>query len=551
MNRARQRGAIGLSATLLMLSVVLLAAVSIDSARLLLAQRTLQAQADLAALAMSRSTCYIDGVNNEATLRQQVQASLQANGFTGTPTISFGNARIADSHWQYSSGGSEQSAGRVTLSESVPASLLAGGIFTDEIQLSASATVLKRLNVGYSMGSGLVNVDLTNSLFSALLGGSVSLLSYDGLLNAQISLGELLAALDETGTGFNTDLTLGNLTELLETEVSVGDLLDAMIEVLGNDSTASSAVSLLQQLRLTGNSDALDVVLDSVLGLVNDSGVGEDTLARSLLATHLNVYNLLTASLMAANQSHAVTLSGLDVDLGITGLAVSMTVIEPPQYQVGYYPAADDSSVPVLRTAQLSLNAQATLLPGGTNLLGVLQVNQSTLSMTATVAAAEAKLLDASGCSVDDGVSLVFSVKPSLATLTIAPLSLTAVLQVTPLVTVPVTIAVTANVPAGNSSAVEETIALQNQSLPYRVRVATNAGTALSDTVANTTLTLNVSGATLSSSLLTALTSSLLTPIKTIGTTVLDPLLQSLGVTAGYVDLTVESLKTDKGNLIQ
>lgn len=550
MNRARQRGAIGLSATLLMLSVVLLAAVSIDSARLYLAKRTLQAQADLAALAMSRSSCYIDGVNNETALRQLVLTNLQANGFTGTPTISFGNARIDASHWQYSSGGSDQSAGRVTLTEEVPASLLAGGVFGEDIRLSASATVLKRLNVGYSMGSGLVDVDLTNSLLSALLGGSVSLLSYDGLLDSQINLGELLAALDSSGA-LAVDLSLANINDVLSSEVSVGDLLDAMISVLGSDASASSAVTLLQQLRLTGNSDALDVVLDTVLGLVSDGSVPDDTLARSALATHLNVYNLLLASLMAANQSHAVTLSGLDVDLGVAGLAVSMTVIEPPQYLVGYFPASDDSSVPVLKTAQLSLNAQATLLPGGINLLGLLQVNQATLSMTASVASAEARLLDASGCSVDDGVSLVFSVKPSLATLTIAPLSLTAVLQVTPLVTVPVTIGVTANVPAGNSSAVEETIVVQNQSLPYTVRVATNAGTALADTVANTTLTLNVSGATLSSSLLTALTSALLTPVQTIGTTVLNPLLQSLGVTTGYVDLTVESLKIDKGNLIQ
>ena len=550
MNRARQRGAIGLSATLLMLSVVLLAAVSIDSARLYLAKRTLQAQADLAALAMSRSSCYIDGVNNETALRQLVLTNLQANGFTGTPTISFGNARIDASHWQYSSGGSDQSAGRVTLTEEVPASLLAGGVFGEDIRLSASATVLKRLNVGYSMGSGLVDVDLTNSLLSALLGGSVSLLSYDGLLDSQISLGELLAALDSSGA-LAVDLSLANINDVLSSEVSVGDLLDAMISVLGSDASASSAVTLLQQLRLTGNSDALDVVLDSVLGLVSDGSVPDDTLTRSALATNLNVYNLLLASLMAANQSHAVTLSGLDVDLGIAGLAVSMTVIEPPQYLVGYFPASDDSSVPVLKTAQLSLNAQATLLPGGINLLGLLQVNQATLSMTASVASAEARLLDASGCSVDDGVSLVFSVKPSLATLTVAPLSLTAVLQVTPLVTVPVTIGVTANVPAGNSSAVEETIVVQNQSLPYTVRVATNAGTALADTVANTTLTLNVSGATLSSSLLTALTSALLTPVQTIGTTVLNPLLQSLGVTTGYVDLTVESLKIDKGNLIQ
>ena len=447
MNRARQRGAIGLSATLLMLSVVLLAAVSIDSARLYLAKRTLQAQADLAALAMSRSSCYIDGVNNETALRQLVLTNLQANGFTGTPTISFGNARIDASHWQYSSGGSDQSAGRVTLTEEVPASLLAGGVFGEDIRLSASATVLKRLNVGFSMGSGLVDVDLTNSLLSALLGGSVSLLSYDGLLDSQISLGELLAALDSSGA-LAVDLSLANINDVLSSEVSVGDLLDAMISVLGSDASASSAVTLLQQLRLTGNSDALDVVLDSVLGLVSDGSVPDDTLTRSALATNLNVYNLLLASLMAANQSHAVTLSGLDVDLGIAGLAVSMTVIEPPQYLVGYFPASDDSSVPVLKTAQLSLNAQATLLPGGINLLGLLQVNQATLSMTASVASAEARLLDASGCSVDDGVSLVFSVKPSLATLTVAPLSLTAVLQVTPLVTVPVTIGVTANVPA-------------------------------------------------------------------------------------------------------
>ncbi|PXF28605.1 hypothetical protein WH50_25425 [Pokkaliibacter plantistimulans] len=540
MNRARQRGAIGLSATLLMLSVVLLAAVSIDSARLYLAKRTLQAQADLAALAMSRSSCYIDGVNNEEELKAEALSNLAANGFEGTATIDFATAYISNKHWKLKESAVDRSAGKVLLIETVPASLLAGGVFGEDIRLSASATVLKRLNVGYSMGSGLVDVDLTNSLLSALLGGSVSLLSYEGLLNARINLGELLAALDETGTGFNTDLSLGNLTELLETEVSVGDLLDAMISVLGSDASASAAVTLLQQLRLTGNSDALDVTLANLLSIVDETSIPDDVLGRSLLATNLNAYDLLTSVLMSANQDSVLTLNGLSLSVaGVSNLGVTLKVIQAPQYVVGYFPS-DEGAEPVLKTAQLQLGISGSL---SLSSLG-LPVSLANFTLAVSIANAEAKLLDVQGCTLKEGMDLTFQVSPSTAGVQVNA-SILGLLGTS-------VATVSGNVPVASSSPVTKVISVQDADLPYGPeRVNSSASSTLSGTIESLNLSVSLLGLTLSTAQGQSVKSLFADTLETLGSALIEPLLLGLGVSIGYADITILSADVEKGDLIQ
>ncbi|MFC6671236.1 pilus assembly protein TadG-related protein [Marinobacterium aestuariivivens] len=370
MTRRYQGGAIGLSAALLLLSALLLAAFAIDTARLFFAQRQLQTQADLAALAMSRGACYLDGVNDSEALADLALANLLENGFdasTGEASFSFGEASIADNHWQLAEGASYQPAGRVSLTGTRPASLLAGGLWGGTVELGAAATVYKRMAVGFGIGSGLVDLDLTNSLLGALLGGNVNVLSYEGLATASLSLGRLLEAAEARGL-LATDLEVGTVDEVLESEVALADLLAASIDALNAEGSADvEVIAAMEELRSVAQLGGLDLTLSDLLQLATPADAGMDEeMQRAALATRLDLYGLATGAIYAANQGHFVEIPGLAADLGIAGLGVGLTIIEPPQYTFGLLPAATgDPWVASVETAQIELDIKATLLDGG------------------------------------------------------------------------------------------------------------------------------------------------------------------------------------------
>ncbi|MFP8966830.1 pilus assembly protein TadG-related protein [Pokkaliibacter sp. CJK22405] len=563
---SRQRGAIGISMVLMLLSLLLLAALAIDTGRLYFAKRQLQTQADLAALSMSRSICYIDGINNRAALEQKARNNLAANGFDGTATFAYGSAYIDNNHWLLDTTSTmDQSAARVSLTRTLPASLLAGGLIGDDIQLTANSTVQKRLGISYSLGSGVLDADLTNSLLSGLIGGNLSLLSYDGLVDTGVNLGQLLGVLgDNTGV----DLSLANIDSILSTNISALDLADAMINVLGSNDENAVAVSLLNQVVASGSLGDLDLALGDIISLSTQAGEPADALARAVLETDINAFDLLLATLLAANQSNAISLTGLGVDLGLVGVEVVMDVIEPPQYKIGYYPArAGDEFATTVKTAQVNTTVKATLLPGGLN-LGIVSLNASSIGVHVEAGAATAQLLDVDGCTLASGIDMDFSVQPSLATVSIGdgddptqPVSISATALSALGVSVPIEVNISADVDVTPADPVEGTLTLMNQPLPYTERITAPLGDSISGALSTLDLELSVdllgSGllSSVISSVVSTLTSGLLplvgTLIGSLVSGIVDPLLGVLGISTSYADLTILSVDVDQGGLIQ
>lgn len=332
-NSQRQRGAIGLMVAGTLLIACLFLMLAVDSGRLYLEKRKLQRVADMAALeAVSRAgNCLGSGQSSaeayaldNARGRNGFDPTQRARRFTVTcgRTAASGGRRnfIADA---------QGSAVQVSVSETVPASLVLGGLFGEQVTLAASAVADRLEPVGrLALRSSLATVDtqqsaLLNSVFGGLLGGSVSLdaAGWQGLVNSDINLLNYLELL-----AVDQGLSLGDYQQVLGADVALGDLLDIAADVLsqGADSANVEAVAGLQALSAAVPAGLPLLRLGDVLAV--QSGV-----TAAGLDVGLNTLQLAQAMVQLANSQNAVVAEiPLDVQ-GIVGVSVKLKVIEPPQ----------------------------------------------------------------------------------------------------------------------------------------------------------------------------------------------------------------------------
>ncbi|WP_027250682.1 pilus assembly protein TadG-related protein [Photobacterium halotolerans] len=584
--RSRQRGAVGIGLILLMISMVLFLAMAVDTGRLYMEKRKLQKQADLAALSLGRSACYIDGINNKDALETLVKQNLAANGFdtsASNPTIEFGAAQITGNQWQFEPASTAvKSAGRVTISKTVPGSLISQLYNPNDVTLSASAAVYKRMSVGFGVGSRTIDVDLTNSVLGAALGGSLSVVSYQGLADTKVRLGGLLSALNDMGL-LAVDLTAGTLDEVLDTQLTIAQFIEANILAVSDYAVLDADVlPALHQLESMPEVSALYLTLSDIIKLA--AGANEemnDEIRRAALASQIALFDLVSGAIYAANKDNFLLIPNLAVDLGVAGLVVALKVTEPPQFTMGVLPAsAEDGFVTSVTTSQVELKLKATLLGGGLD-LGVLVLNVGTIGVSAEVAKAETRLLDANGCqfSGGNGMTMAFATKPSVALLKVGdggppndatdfgdvsqPIRIGAYVNIL-LGTVPVEIDISANVPVSASDFIEHSNTVDPMlELPQLVgSVSPPIGTTLSDTLNNIELDaeLNVANLGLLNGVLNIvlglLTNTVLplvaSLLNSLLLSVLDPLLsQVLGIQVGTADVFVTSIDVDGGGLIQ
>ncbi|MDO6708773.1 pilus assembly protein TadG-related protein [Photobacterium sp. 1_MG-2023] len=589
-SQSRQRGAVGAGLILLMLSMVLFLSLAVDTGRLYMEKRQLQKQADLAALSLGRGACYIDGSNEtkKQTLIAQAKSNLQQNGFDPDANqydVTFGAASIdqAQSQWTFDSSNAVKSAGKVTLSKTIPASIIAQALNDDDVTLSASATVMKRMSVGFGIGSRTVDVDLTNSVLGAALGGSLAIGSYQGLADTKVRLAGLLSALNDMGL-LAVDLSAGTLEQVLDTQLTVAQFIEANIRAVSEyDVLDAGVLPALTQMKSLAQVSTLSLALSDIITLAAGSNEAmNDEIRRAALASKIALFDLVSGAIYASNKDNFLLIPNLDVDLGVAGLAVALKVIEPPQFTMGVLPAeSEDGFVTSVSTSQVELKLKATLFGGGLD-LGLLALNVGTIGLSAEVAKAETQLLDANGCQLlsGNGVSMSFATKPSVALIKVGdggppndatdfgdvtqPITIGAYVRVLPIVTVPVEIDITANVPVSTSDYITHSHTVDPElELPQLIgNVSPPIGSTLSDTLSNIELDaeLNVADIGLISAVLNLVLSLLTDTVLPLVATLLNSLLLSvlepilsdvLGIQVGSADVFVTSIEVDGGNLIQ
>jgi uncharacterized membrane protein len=351
---ASQRGAAAVFVAISLAASLAALALSLDLGRLYFTHRDLQKMADMAALDAARAAggCVGDVEDDpQAAAAAEAASSLQRNG----GLQSYLSAGVVELGRQVVYGGvrtfvadDDIDAVRVTLRRPFPPRLIPLFSTGSEGTLSASAAATMRPIVSLDVRSSLANLDSStlNNLFSQLLGGDVNIdvLSFRGLFDATVSLGDL-----ELAAG------AGTLERFLETQVAAPDFLNFIADALADTIDAAARTTL--QALAAGSDVSRQVVPAELLGL--PAGIAADEAV-------VNVGALVTALAQAANGENLLNLP-IDLNLPLlTGENTTLTLrlIEPARAAVG--PAGSDEAgnpETFANTAQALLRGEVELLP--------------------------------------------------------------------------------------------------------------------------------------------------------------------------------------------
>ncbi|WP_338722010.1 pilus assembly protein TadG-related protein [Pseudomonas tolaasii] len=357
---ARQRGAIGLIGAFTLAIALLFLLLVVDSGRLYLEKRKLQRVADTAALeAVSRGGKCVAPNNNAA---QIVIESAQRNDFTVSADRTLATAcgtlaTGADFMRTFNPDPARADAIRVIATHRVPTSL-AHGLFTLFSTKPVSLTTLLSATAvaaapsppvaSLTIRSTLLTVDSTksaalNGLIGGLLGGKLQLdaVGWNGLINTNISLLSYLDAL-----AIRLNVSAGNYDQLLKTDATVGQLIQAAIDVLklGGDAV-KVVINNLEAIKLIAPGTEI-LHLGDLIKIQN----GTD---KTALNVDLQLFNLIQGFVQLSNKASAVAVE-LPVDvLGLLNITVKTRVIEPAQISAVGNPQLIATQPITVRTAQV------------------------------------------------------------------------------------------------------------------------------------------------------------------------------------------------------
>jgi uncharacterized membrane protein len=358
-----------------------------------------------------------------------------------------------------------------------------------------------------------------NSLLGGILGVELSLVGYQGLANATVSLGDLAGELDA-----------GTLDELLDTELTVGELARAMGRALAADDEDAGEVTVgvaeLVDFPLT-----LPAVGPFQLGDLLRVGGSE----RAAMEVEVDVLGLLFgAAQVAAPEEHAVIL-----DLGVPEVTEArLTLVEPPVVAVG--PAGET----VAETAQLRLDLELEVAShvGAavgpiTSLLGLLPglevtVLDDPLALAVTTAHGTVSLTDVT-CTPERVVSTAATVTTAAASA--APIEVLQLTQSLPLVgtTTLGHVSLAASASAGTASGSAVFHDTEDTPFPSAPKPVTATSPGLGDAVG---LEVGTTVAGLDADLVSAAVLDALRPLFAEVDTAIDPLLAALGADLGTVE---------------
>ena len=358
-----QRGATALVVALWM-TVALSCLMVIDVGNIFWQKRELQKIADLAALAGASGTV-------QDSCRPVSGSAAQENAVVNGLNESLGDALKAQAgSWNpegsvlsafFQEGGMLMNACHVEVERHVPYLFMFDAKNASSRTLTAQATAVQNSPVAkIGIRSTLASLDteksaLLNLLVGGLLGGNLNLdaVGWKAIAGLDLNLLKYLRALT-----LETDLTVGDYEDLLKTDLELGVLLDAMVNVLEQqESTANIGLQALRSIQAMAHVSGLRLQLAQLLGIQTGT-------PSSALDTSLNVLELVQALVQVGNSNHAAQ-AGVSIPLpGLTGIDLALSVIEPPQLFAMGNPvkAANHPNGPLhgddriyIRTAQLRL----------------------------------------------------------------------------------------------------------------------------------------------------------------------------------------------------
>lgn len=347
--RRRMNGSI-LVNTAIALSLIIITLIGTQLGYLFYIKRELQKSADLAALAGAQQ---IRGGCASAT----TAALTNANGGTGgtsprnMPTggvFDLQTSEVQCGHWDRTTSFQSPAippavvnAVRVSFTKTPPA-LLPFFNVNRNISVTAVAALSDPLAV-FTVGSTLVTVNGDSLLGRSLKGigldlSGTSLVGYNGLAQVQITPGGLLAAL---GIPVAANATVGDLNALLvASNVSLGQLLNAIVTLAGQSALLATNVTLLNAITAQLGVSDLNVQLGSLTnpptGLFAQIIAPAQNSANAALNIGVNALDLVYAAIGVGTSQHAVSIPALNINLlSLATVSAQASVIEPPSIAIG------------------------------------------------------------------------------------------------------------------------------------------------------------------------------------------------------------------------
>ncbi|KAF1026536.1 MAG: hypothetical protein GAK40_01243 [Burkholderia plantarii] len=273
--RRRERGTFAVM-TVICLTVMIVILGMLDIGNVFFQRRDMQRIADMAAMAgVQRMTdaCYQAGSSTQTQATENATKNGLSTTTGDTITVTCGRwdpkVNAAPSYYATGAALTQKNAVQVSVTRNVPYFFL-GPDRTVTAVSTARATNIDVFSVGATLAS-LGSTDcsntmdgspgLINNLLTGLLGGSgsnpisLTLLSYQGLACTTVKLGDLAVALQSLGVGN------GTIGSLVGANVSLSNLLKAMISLVSKQSTANAQASL----------GALNLINTSILSNFNVS----------------------------------------------------------------------------------------------------------------------------------------------------------------------------------------------------------------------------------------------------------------------------------------
>lgn len=413
-----QRGAIGLvfAGTLALALVCMLLVV--DSGRLYLEKRKLQAVADTAALEAASLGGHCTPTDTASVYARQ---NATRNGFSvladdrqrglavacGRLSTNASNVRV------FTADANRQEAIRVVATRTVTTSVANGvwnlfqGQRMGDTTLTATAVAalappVAALTIRSALGSiNTAQSDLLNKLIGGYLGGNLSLTAagWQGLANTNVNL---LGYLDQLAIQAN--VAAGDYTALLGTAVSATQLLNAAVKVLQTNGAVATATinDVLSLQAIAPNTKVLK--LGDLLAIASGT-------PSAALNTDLKLFDLLQGVAQVSNSKSLAT-AQFQLNIPLVGNATVRTrVIEPPQLSAIGNPALAKAGLAAgtdqifVRTAQVRtlISIEAPVLNGVSSLASAL------LGLRAPVAGVVKSLLNLNLVGVVNAVLCVIS----------------------------------------------------------------------------------------------------------------------------------------------
>lgn len=318
---AQQTGVITFLAMATLLLAVMFVALALDTGRLWLAKRELQRTADMAALAAARYTgcgstrAQALGAANNTLAQNKLDSSFGMAFKRGVA----GTNKTTGQHTFTENDSEDSNAAQVTLTHTVPASILAAGLFNaGDVNLRATATArggppVANFSIGSFASISQNQADFITNLFRGILGNSSLNLGVNALTDLALTSVNLAQLQAIAGAA--------TIDELLDRQVPIDQLFNWLVQASPSSAAASSALKQLGSISLNSGikvrlRDVLDVQIPA---------------PQAAASVDINLLDLIQTSLLVGNGKGTINM-GFNIPL-VGG--VTLNILNPPKIAMG------------------------------------------------------------------------------------------------------------------------------------------------------------------------------------------------------------------------